>query len=198
MKKLLIFTPVFIASLILFTISAPLVSLSEDISEKVFRLHIVANSDSEEDQNLKLKVRDKILIFADELYTDCQSVEEAKKLSKQHLSDFEQIAQKTLAFNGYDYEVKAYTIKEYFSTREYDNFTLPAGNYESLKIVIGSGKGKNWWCVMFPSVCLSGCTEDFNETLTDDERRIIESKNYKLRFKAVEIYEKLKTQAKAG
>ena len=197
MKKLLIFTPVFIASLIIFTITAPIVTLSEDISTKVFRLHIVANSDSEEDQELKIKVKDKVLIFADTLYENCQSVSEAKQLSKQHLTEFESIAQKTVAFYGYDYEVKAYTINEYFSTRKYDNFTLPAGMYDSLKIVIGNGKGKNWWCVMFPSVCLSGCTDDFNETLTDEERKVIESNNYKVRFKAVEIYEKIKSELEA-
>ena len=82
--------------------------------------------------------------------------------------------------------------KEYFSTRIYDDFTLPAGIYDSIKIVIGNGEGHNWWCVMFPQVCLSGCTKDLEDDLTDEEIKMIHSKDYIVKFKAVEIYEKLK------
>lgn len=193
MKKLYVFIPVFVISLICFTSTAPLISMSENICTKVFRLHIIANSDEEYDQNLKLKVRDKVLTYANTLYNGCESVEEAKEVSIKHIPEFKEIAQKTVAFYGYDYEVLAYTVKEYFSVRDYSNFTLPAGMYDSLKIIIGKGDGKNWWCVMFPSVCLSGCTDDFNGVLTDDEKKAVINKKYKVGFKAVEIYEKTKS-----
>ena len=166
--------------------------MSEDISNNVLRLHIVANSDSRQDQMLKLKVRDKVLDYSKALYDNCNTANDAVKVSKDNIKNINEIAQKTLAFNSSDYEVKTYVTKEYFTTRYYDDFTLPAGKYNTIKIEIGEAKGKNWWCVMYPTVCLSGCTDDFNDTLTPDELKMIKSNKYRVRFKAVEIYEKIK------
>jgi len=177
MKKIIIlFVPIFVLSLIIYSLT-PLISKSENISNKVFRLHIIANSDSEEDQQLKLQVKDRILKYAAKLYCECNSVSDAVKVSKEHIKDIKSTAQSVLAFYGYDYNVSAYTDKEFFSTRVYDGFALPAGNYNTLKIVIGEGKGKNWWCVMYPSVCISGCTDDFDKALSQGEKEIITDKN---------------------
>lgn len=193
-KKLFVFVPIFLCAVIAVTAVTPIITMSEDISTKVFRLHILANSDSDADQALKLKVRDKILDLSENLYNNCSSVDEAVNISKDNISLIKETAQKVIAFYGYEYDTRVYVTKEYFDTRVYDDFTLPAGTYDSLKIEIGEGKGHNWWCVMFPSVCLSGCTDDFNESLTPEEQKMIKSGKYVVRFKAVEIYEKIKSK----
>lgn len=167
--------------------------MSENISENVFRLHIIANSDSLHDQELKIKVRDNVLKHSELLYRECASVDDAIQVSKDSISTFNRIAQETLEYYGCKDKVKTYVTKEYFDTRYYDDFTLPAGVYNSLKIEIGKAEGHNWWCVMFPSVCLSGCTDDLSETLTDEEIDMLKSDKYVVRFKAVEIYEKIKS-----
>ncbi len=196
MKRLYVFAPVFLSLIILFTSLTPVVRASESISEKVFRLHIIANSNSDEDQMLKLKVRDNILKYSKELYSGCKDVSDALFVSKNNLSELKSVAQKTIAFYGYEYDARVYTSREYFNTREYGSFTLPAGKYYCLKIIIGEGKGKNWWCVMFPSVCLSGCTDDFDGVLSEEEQRLIEDKRYIVKFKALEIYEYIKDKGR--
>lgn len=193
-KRFFVFVPIFLASLIVITAITPVVSMSENISQKVFRLHILANSDEDYDQELKLKVRDKILSLSHDLYNDCHSVDDAVSTAKNNITLFRNEAQKVIAFYGYEYQAKVYVTREYFDTREYDDFVLPAGVYDSLKITIGEGKGHNWWCVMFPSVCITGCTDDFNETLTEDEIRLIKSNKFIPKFKIVEIYEKIKSK----
>lgn len=176
--------------------TVPFIEASESISDEVFRLHILANSNSEADQQLKLKVRDEILIAGEELFKGCNSVEEAIKVCSENLDFFQQAAQKCIAENGAVYTVKATVDKEYFNTREYEKITLPSGIYNALKIEIGEAKGKNWWCVMFPAICLPSVSEDeINEVLSEDEIKLINSNNkYEIRFKIVEIYEKIKSK----
>ena len=157
-------------------------------------MHILANSDSESDQALKLKVRDEVLKLTGDIFNNCINVEDAVNSAKNNLDKIKKTVDRTIQNNGYSYSSKVYIIKEFFSTREYDSFTLPAGIYDSLKIEIGQGKGHNWWCVMFPSVCVSGCTSDFDETLSEEERNMIESGKYVVRFKIVEIYERIKNR----
>ena len=193
-KKLFVFVPLFLVFTVIFTLITPAVAMSEDISTKVFRLHILANSDSEDDQKLKLKVRDKILSVSDKMYNNCATVDDAVNTAKNNIDLFESTAAKVIIDNGYTYPVKAYVTKEYFDTRKYDNFTLPAGEYDSLKIEIGSAKGHNWWCVMFPSVCISGCVDDFDKSLSNDEIKMITDGKYKYKFKVVEVYEKIKSK----
>ena len=171
---------------------SPLINMSENISEKVFRMHILANSDSVSDQNLKLKVRDEVLKQTNILFKDCDNKEEAIEVSSKNIVLLKSIVDKTILENGYDYTSRVFVKKEFFNTREYEKFTLPAGNYDCLKIEIGQGRGKNWWCVMFPAVCVSGCTEEFDKTLSDEEIKMVESKNKIIKFKAVEIYERIK------
>ncbi len=195
MKKITyLFTPIFLVLLLVVTSIVPSISLSEDISAKVFRLHILANSDTDEDQALKLKVRDKVLVTTESLYKSCKNVDDALKVTNENIDKIKQAVETVISEYGYKYKAKVYTAKEYFNTRKYANFSLPAGMYDSLKIEIGEAKGHNWWCVMFPTVCVSGCTDDLEQSLTPEEIELIENDKYVIRFKAVEIYEKIKSK----
>jgi stage II sporulation protein R len=196
LKKIKLFVPILLVLLILNSIFIPTIKKSENISENVFRLHILANSDSNEDQSLKLKVRDEILKISSDIFVNCDTKEQAINQAIINIDKFKETATKVIKSEGYDYQVNISISNEYFNTRKYDNFTLPSGFYDSLKIEIGQAKGHNWWCVMFPSVCISGCTDDFDKSLTKDEIEMIESDKYVVRFKAVEIYEKIKKSIK--
>lgn len=195
-KTLKIFVPLFLVFVFMFSYIAPFIETSENISDQVFRLHILANSDSAEDQQLKLKVRDEILKKGEKVFASSNSLEETIELCKNNIALFQQTAEQCLKNNGSDYEVKVYVDKEYFNTREYDEITLPSGIYNALKIEIGQGKGHNWWCVMFPAICLSSVTDDeLNKYLSEDEQKLVNSDSkYEVRFKIVEIYEKVKSK----
>ncbi len=191
-KKIAVFVPVFLAFILFICSFVPLITTGESISNKVLRLHIIANSDSDYDQNVKLKVRDEVLKLSGDMFADCKTLEDAKNVSQNNIDLIQSIANNTLSSLGCSEAATVAVAKEYFSTRIYDDFTLPAGIYDSIKIVIGNGEGHNWWCVMFPQVCLSGCTKDLEDDLTNEEIKMIHSKDYIVKFKAVEIYEKLK------
>lgn len=195
-KTLKIFAPLFLVFVFMFSYIAPFIETSENISDQVFRLHILANSDSAEDQQLKLKVRDEILKKGEKVFASSNSLEETIELCKNNIALFQQTAEQCLKDNGSDYDVKVYVDKEYFNTREYDEITLPSGIYNALKIEIGQGKGHNWWCVMFPAICLSSVTDDeLNKYLSEDEQKLVNSDSkYEVRFKIVEIYEKVKSK----
>lgn len=179
---------------------APFAATSEKISEDVFRLHILANSDSEEDQNLKLCVRDAVLSAGNEIFTSGADIDETIEICTKNLDYFKSVAENCIRENGYDYRVDIYIAKEYFETREYESITLPGGVYNALKIIIGQGAGKNWWCVMFPAICLSAVSEDeLEEILDEDEIQLINSGGkYCVKFKIVEIYEKIKYKLSAA
>ena len=163
------------------------------LSEKVLRLHVLANSDSEADQQLKLKVRDAILQESDRLFQQSDSKEEAMAQMATHLSDVEQVAERTLRKNGCDLPVTAELKKVEFNTRTYGNITLPAGEYDALQVEIGAAKGKNWWCVLFPSLCVPSSTNvQMEDVLTQDELQVVEQSGYDVRFKVVEWYEAVK------
>lgn len=164
-----------------------------DIQHEVFRLHILANSDSTEDQQLKLKVRDGLLSYTSEIFKDCKSKDESIKTTKIKLDDIKSRAQQIVYENGYDYKVDAYITNMSFNTRVYDNFTLPAGKYDSLRITIGSGEGKNWWCVLYPALCIPGATTDeLNSVINNNEQEIVTNSNkYEVKFKIVEWFEGL-------
>ncbi|MCD7797477.1 MAG: stage II sporulation protein R [Clostridiales bacterium] len=175
---------------LLIGIIQPVIETSENISEKVFRLHILANPDSTYDQNLKLGIRDYILSNTSSLFT-ADTLEENVKIAENNTDYITSLAKEYLVFQGSDYPVFVTVLKEFFETRVCDDFTLPSGVYNSLKIVIGSGEGHNRWCIIFPSVCLSACTESMDDYLTDDEMELV-SDGYTPKFKIVEIYEKFK------
>lgn len=168
----------------------------ERIYESVVRLHVLANSDSEEDQALKLKVRDGILAYVSPLVIDAKSREEAMRIISEHVGEIESIAQSIVKNEGYEYGVDATLTLEEYPTRNYESMSFPSGEYVSLRILIGKAEGKNWWCVLFPPLCLSAASEkSANEEafiavgLTSDQYKIItESDNvkYQLRFKILE------------
>ncbi len=192
MKKLFVFVSLFTCFSLMFCIISPTVEASESISKKVLRIHILANSDSEEDQMLKLKVKDSVINISEKIFSDCNSLNEAIVSAQDNVDSIEKTAKRIIVENGYNYSVKTEITKEYFSTRKYESFTLPAGVYNSIKIVIGNGEGHNWWCVMFPQVCLSGCTDDFDDYLSTEEKELITSGGFSVKFKIIEIYERIK------
>lgn len=193
-KRIYLFVPLFMIFCIAFSFVAPMITTSEDISGKVFRLHILANSDSAEDQQLKLGVRDYVLDKSANLFEDASSLDEAVDNANKNIDKLTEYAQQAVRSLGYDYPVTVNVDKEFFDTRTYDNFYMPAGVYNCLKIIIGEGKGHNWWCVMYPSVCLSGCTDDLDKALTKEEKDFITSNEFVPKFKIVEIYESLKNK----
>lgn len=166
----------------------------KEISDEVFRLHILANSDEDYDQQLKLKVRDKVLLYTESLFEKAKSKEEAENLISNNLQDICNTAQKEVTDNGYDYSVTAQITKMYFTTRTYESYTLPSGMYDALRITIGSGEGHNWWCVMYPSICISSeksQDEAARETFNDNQYDIVKNEKYEYKFKIVEIFEKI-------
>lgn len=167
----------------------------ENISDKVLRLHVLANSDSGEDQSLKLEVRDELLRVSEEIFAGADSLPEAKKLTEEHLALLQEAAQREVYRRGYRYPVKAELVDMYFTTRQYDSVTLPAGKYSALRVTIGSGEGHNWWCVMFPPMCLPAAEErqELEDVLTSPELEIVENTpQFEIRFKVVEWFEGLR------
>ena len=176
-------------------------NISEGLSENIFRLHILANSDSEEDQTLKLKVRDAVFEYMKTLTNDMTDKQAVIELSKKHLQDFKKIAEDVICQNGYDYSVNIEIGNFYFPTKYYGNISLPAGNYDALKIEIGKANGQNWWCSLFPPLCFvsisSGVVDEegeeyLKENLSEEEFEIISSSSSEIefKFKIVELMNK--------
>ncbi len=174
-------------------------AVSYNLSDAVFRLHVLANSDSTEDQTLKLKVRDSLLNYMNNICSNCTTKAEAISLATAHKDDFQQIAENTIHENGYNYPVKININNFYFPTKNYGDITLPAGFYDALRVEIGEAKGKNWWCVMFPSLCFidvsSGIVNDeaktnLEQNLDEESYNLISNQDnpeIELKFKLVEF-----------
>ena len=163
-----------------------------DIADNTFRLHILANSDSDADQALKLKVRDKVLSYTAELFRDAPDKETSMQAVGQHLREIAEVACDEVRANGYDYPVKAEITRMYFSTRHYDGYTLPAGMYDALRLSIGKAEGHNWWCVMYPSLCLSSATEReerAKKVYSEEEYHEVTDDSVAYKFKLVEWFE---------
>ena len=168
----------------------------QQLSDKVLRLHVLANSDSEADQALKRKVRDSVLEAASAILEGCPDRETAEQRLSAALPEIEDAARARIAAEGGKQTVTAELRPTVFPTREYEDFTLPAGEYLALRVVLGEGEGHNWWCVVFPPLCAE-TTSSLSQTamaagLTEEEVALItESDGYQLKFKAVELWEKL-------
>ena len=164
-----------------------------DISDEVFRLHIIANSDSQADQKLKLKVRDRVLEYTEKLYKKAKSRYDAKKLTAENLQAIADTALRELRQNGCDCPVKAEIKKMYFDTRHYGKVTMPSGMYEALRIIIGRGEGHNWWCVMYPSMCIGASTDydALKKKTTGKQYDIMTEGGFEFRFKIVEYFVKI-------
>ena len=165
----------------------------KELADSVIRFHVIANSDSEEDQALKLAVRDKVLARAEELYPEDATLDEAQAALEGHLGALAAAGQAVVEEQGFDYPVTAQLTDCWFPTKEYEGFALPAGNYTALRVVIGEGKGQNWWCVAFPPLCLGAASETVDQALeaghfTQSQGALVtgEGEGYVLKFKAME------------
>lgn len=166
----------------------------DELRQNVLRLHIIANSNSQQDQMLKLAVRDAILENSADIFRNCDTVDEAIITAGDNIEDINKIANRVLEENGFEYSAKVSVGDRYFNTREYDDFTLPAGNYKSLIVDLGDAKGKNWWCVVFPCVCVPTATDaSLSDSVSSEAAATAENATeYKIKFKTVEIYEQFK------
>lgn len=211
MKKFLIFFKnpkvkmVIILSILLFiytTICAISYAqnVSTDIQNSVFRLHVLANSDSQQDQELKYKVRDNLLEYMNIICENCTSKEDCIEIATQNLEKFKEIAKQTILDNGYSYDVNINIGNFEFPTKNYGDISLPAGFYDALRVEIGEAKGQNWWCVMFPPLCFIDVTsgvvpeeskELLEENLDDEEFALISddsNSEIKFKFKLLEFF----------
>lgn len=131
----------------------------EEVKDILIRFHVIANSDSDKDQNLKLKVRDEVIEYLYPMLKESKSLDESRKILLDNEDEVNNIAQDVIKKNGYDYKTKIQLSHENFPEKSYGNIILPQGNYEAFRIIIGSGEGRNWWCVMFPPLCFIDVTK---------------------------------------
>lgn len=174
---------------------------TNQLNNKLIRLHILANSDSPSDQALKLELRDSILGYISEMTSQCSSMDEAASVLDSNMAQLQSYAQAQLVDLGSSYTVSVILDKEYFETRRYDSFALPAGIYETLKITIGEGQGHNWWCVVFPAICMAATSDELTAEAmrsgltSEDIALITEDGNlFVLKFRIIEILSGLKRQ----
>ena len=175
-------------------------AVSNNIANGVFRLHVIANSDTEEDQNLKLKVRDEVISYLQPKLKDSKSIQESEKIILNEEDKLMDICKETIKENGYDYDVSINLGYSKFPTKQYSSVVLPAGEYKALKIVIGKGQGRNWWCVMFPPLCFIDVTKGqvaYDETekkmkdvLSEEEFKSVNKKenNVNFEFKVIDLF----------
>ena len=175
-------------------------SVSEDLENSVFRLHVIANSDSKEDQNLKYIVRDKLLQYMNSYLSNTSTKEDAIKIANKHLDEFKQVAINTIKEQGYSYNVNVKVGNFEFPTKTYGDISLPAGFYDALRVEIGEAKGQNWWCVMFPPLCFVDVTsgvvpeeskKELQNNLSEEEFALIsdnQSSNIQFKFKLLEFF----------
>ena len=173
-----------------------------EVYDSVLRLHVLANSDSEEDQALKLKVRDSILEASASIMQDAETREDAIKAVNAAIPTLESAASETIRAEGFDYSVRIELCEESYPTKSYESFCFPAGSYLSLRVLIGDAEGQNWWCVLFPPLCLSAATDQSEAEeafiavgLTGEQYKIItetDSPTYQVRFKILETIEDTK------
>ena len=204
MKKFLLnrFTLIiFLLLLFIFTSALSYATkVSAHLQESVFRLHVIANSDSDSDQNLKYIVRDKVIEYMKTVCKEGISKDDYIKIAQDNLDNIKKVAQDTVIQNGYDYDIKVSIGEFEFPTKTYGDVSFPAGLYDALRIEIGNASGKNWWCVMFPPLCFVDVTsgivpEESKGTLKND----ISSEEYdsitgantevKFKFKLIEVFQ---------
>ena len=176
-------------------------AVSQNLSDTVFRLHVIANSDSKEDQNLKYIVRDALIEYMDTLSQNCSSKEDVIKIANIHIENFKQIAENTIKEQGYSYTVEVEVGNFEFPTKTYGDVSFPSGYYDALRVKIGKAQGQNWWCVMFPPLCFVDVTtgivpedskQELEANLNEEEYQIVsdtESSDIKFKFKLIEFFE---------
>ena len=185
--------------------------VSKGYKDKLIRFHVLANSDSYEDQELKLKVRDEIIKYLQPMLKQSKSLEQSEQIILSESENIKNIGENIIKENGYTYEVEVKLEYNNFPAKQYSNIVLPAGEYKALRILIGEAKGKNWWCVMFPPLCFvdenngvidKETDEKLRSVLTEEEYNLIaednieKTKDVKMKFKIVEIIEALVSNSK--
>lgn len=181
-------------------------SLQQGIAEKILRFHVLAASDTKEDQELKLKVRDAVGVYMEEELADALNKSESEELVRLHLGEIEAVAEQTIKEAGYDYPVTASLAYVEFPEKTYGAYVFPAGTYEALEVVIGEGKGHNWWCVMYPNLCFSGSVyevvdeeaeEKLREVLSTEEyEAVFSSGNVRVEWKSLAFFKELVSDLK--
>lgn len=179
-------------------------SITNEVSKKIIRFHVIANSDLDKDQELKLKIKDEVLRYIQPKLNKCTSIEESRKVLICEDNNIKNIAKRVIKENMYDYHVTTKLSFENFPIKTYGNITLPKGRYESYKIIIGEGEGRNWWCVMFPPLCFvdvtKGSTSDketeekMKSVLNKKEYESIDNRKNKkinVKFKITEVIENI-------
>ena len=181
-------------------------SLSENYKDKLIRFHVIANSDSDEDQELKLKVRDAVIEYLQPKLSKSKNISQSEEIIKNEYDQIEKISENIIKENVYTYDIKVGIEYSNFPTKQYSSVVLPAGEYKALKIVIGEGTGKNWWCVMFPPLCFideengvidKATDEKLKEVLTEEEYNLIAHKTkeevsrVEVKFKIAEIIDSI-------
>lgn len=167
----------------------------DGIREGVLRLHVVAASDSQEDQQIKLELRDELLKKGAEIFSGSSTKKDAEIKISSSIKLLEETAKAFLQSKAYPDDVSVSLCKSFFPTRRYEGFTLPAGNYDALKVVVGNGEGKNWWCIMFPALCLPAAERNetaFDGILTENQQDIITDEKYEVRLWLVEKWQEIK------
>ena len=198
MKLKAIDISVFITLIVCIIATVSFENSCKGIREEILRLHVIANSDEDYDQELKLKVRDSLLRCSETVFSGSEDIISAQGKLQQNTDKLLYSAEEIIRESGYDYDIKIELARSYFPTRVYDDITLPAGYYKAVRVIIGEGKGKNWWCIMFPPLCLPAATnnkEVISEYLSDDEMNIVTSNpDYEVRFWLIEKYYDIKNK----
>lgn len=175
-------------------------NIVDDISEKLIRFHVLANSDSDIDQDLKLRVKDAVLKYISPILNESQSLEESREILKREDKNIIKIAEDYIKSQGFDYTVETTLTRENFPVKEYGNIVLPQGEYEAYRILIGEGKGQNWWCVMFPPLCFIDVTkgqvaydeteEKMKDVLSEEEFKSVNKKENNVNFelKVIDLF----------
>ena len=183
-------------------VDAKVARTQESLAKEVFRFHVLANSDSDEDQAVKLKVRDAVITYMkesmDEEIEGSTDAKDTKEWAKAHLEELEQVADSVIAREGYSYQAEAEVTTCYFPDKTYGDVTFPAGNYEALRIEIGAAKGHNWWCVLYPNLCFTDATnavvpeegkEELKSVLTEDEySQVTAQSDFKIKWYFLERF----------
>ena len=170
----------------------------DKLEQRMIRLHVIANSDEAPDQTLKLQVRDRVLSLAEEILTEADSREEAMERLEAALPEVETAAAAEISRQGYAYGVTARLERAEFPHKDYEDFALPAGEYTALRVVIGEGRGQNWWCVVFPPLCTAAATDRAETAISagweQDDLDLVteENQGYVLKFRSVELWETIR------
>ncbi|SFC33627.1 stage II sporulation protein R [Clostridium uliginosum] len=178
-------------------LETPKIMNYEEVKDSLIRFHVIANSDTDEDQNLKLKIRDKVIDYLYPYLNNSNSLQESRKIIKNNMNEVQKIAECVIKDNNYSYKVKLELSRENFPEKSYGNITLPQGNYEAFRIIIGDGKGRNWWCVMFPPLCFVDESkaqiqyENTENKINQEIEKENSNEKVKIKFKIIEVIKDL-------